>query len=311
MELFCFIYSEKNGNKIKSWNISQQMEAQDEYRQRRINSEEVGYYEGVNFPLDLPNIKYNTTKKVFELKTDREIIESGDRVLKKYEKLVLNSVVNKELYEMYREGLILNQQYERVYKINKNNVLERKNILELFMEGFVDKEIRDAILEKVITLLDRKYFELRKKYPDFEINNFSYKITMANMWNSLSDPAKMRIIRSEDRLNSFNVLVADFYISLTEEEKNDDNVIFIKMNDLVSNIIEKEKIYKDNYENLLKMRNYFTGRLRDMTLTENSIRAYIDEVNGYYGEAIIKVEEIELPAKYYNTIPIPNLDVYR
>lgn len=311
MEIFCFIYSEKDGNKIKSWNIAQQFEAQEEYRQRRINNEEVGYYEGINFPLDLVNIKYNSVKKVFELKTDRELIESGDRVLKKYEKLVLNTVVNKELYEMYREGLVLNQQYERVYKINKNNILERKNILELFMEGFVDKEIRDAVLEKVITLLDRKYFELRKKYPDFEINNFNYKITMANMWNSLSDPAKMRIIRSEDRLNGFNVLMADFYVSLTEEEKNNNEVIFNKMNELVSNIIEKEKIYKENYENLLKMRNYFTGRLRDMTLTENSIRAYIDEVNGYYGEAIIKVEEIELPAKYYSTIPLPNLDVYR
>lgn len=311
MELSCFIYSEKNGNKIKSWNIAQQAEAQEEYRQRRLNNEEVGYYEGATFPLDHPNAKYNTLKKVFELKSGRELVESGDRVLKKYEKIVLNDVVNKEPYEMYQEGLVLNKPHEKVFKINKANTLEKKNVLELLKENDFEKEIRDGILEKIITLLDKKYYELRKKYPDFEIINFNYKLSMANMWNSLSEPAKLRIIRSEDRLNSFNVLVSDFYASLSDEEKNDQMFILNKMNEHVANIIEKEKIYKSNYEELITQRNYFTSKIRNMTLNENSIINLLNEINGFYGEKNLKAEEIELSSKYYNTIPFPNLDVYK
>lgn len=311
MELSCFIYSEKDGNKIKSWNIAQQTEAQEEYRQRRINNEEVGYYEGATFPLDRSNVKYNSLKKIFELKTDKELVQSGDRVLKKYEKIVLNDIVNKEPYEMYQEGLILNKPYEKVFKINKANTLEKKNILELLKENVFEKEIRDGILEKIIILLDKKYYELRKKYPDFEIINFSYKLSMANMWNSLTEPAKLRIIRSEDRINSFNVLLSDFYVSLSEEEKNNHSVILNKMNEHVSNIIEKEKIYKNNYEALITQRNYFTHKIRNMTLNETSIVNLINEINGFYGEKIIKAEEIELSNKYYNTLPFPDLDVYK
>ena len=279
MEISCFLYSEKDGNKIKSWNIAQQVEAHEEYRQRRLKGEEIGYYEGVAFPLDTNIGKYNSVKKVFEFKTDREMVESGDRILKKYEKIVLNSIVYKEMYEMYIEGLVLNKPLEKVYKIDKNNRVVKKNIIELFKEKFSEKEIKDAILEKVIAVIDKKYTDLRKKYPDFEFINFNYKASTANIWMGLSDPAKIRIIRSDSRLNSFNVILAEFFSSLTKEEQEDENVIFIKINEVCSNIIEKEKKYKENYENLIQKRNYFTGKLRDLILNEGSIKAYLNEIN--------------------------------
>jgi hypothetical protein len=82
------------------------------------------------------------------------------------------------------------------------------------------------------------------------------------------------------------------------------------MNELVSNIIEKEKIFKDNYSKLLLHRNFFTGKLRDMILTKNSIMGFLEEVNSVYGEEILKAEDIELTPKYYNSIPSPDLNFY-
>lgn len=310
MEIMCYIYSENDGVKINSWNISKQMEALAEYKMRKEKNEMVGYLEGPSFPLDRPDVKYNSLKKVFEIKTDREMVESGQRILKKYEKIILNSIVNKELKEIYDEGLILNNQYEIVFKIDNFNNLKRKNIIELLQINFSEKEIRDAILEKLIVLLDSKYNQLTKKYPNFEILNFNYKITMAHNWNLLSEPSKLRIIRSDDRLEAFNVLLAEFYSSLTDEQKKDEQFILNKLNNLSSLIIEKEKIYKDNYNKLIEMRNYFTDKLRNMVLNENSINSFLEEVNAFYGEQILKSDEIELSNKYYSTIPFPNLNIY-
>ena len=309
-EIICAIYSMRDGNKIKTWNIVDQEKAKDEYRERILKNEEVGYYEGINFPTDSPYIKFNSIKKIFEPKNKRELVEEGTLMLRKYEKIVLNDVIVKEPYEMYLEGLILNNPYEIVYKIDKSNLLKRKNLIELLKENFPENEIKDAILEKLVLLLDKKYYELRKKYPDFEYLNFDYKTSMANKWNSLSEPAKMRILRSDSRTNSFNILIAEFYSSLTEEEKNDYNVILNKMNELVINIIEKEKIFKENYIKLLDTRSYFSKKIRDMKLTEESINNYLNELNAFYGEDVLKAQDIELSSKYYNSIPNPDMNFY-
>jgi hypothetical protein len=310
-EIICAIYSMKDGNKIKTWNLVEQEKAKEQYREMILNNQDVGYFEGINFPTDNPLIKFNSVKKVFEPKNGKELVNDNIRLLKKYEKIVLNDIVVKQPYEMYQEGIILNNPFEKVFKIDKNNSLKRKNIIELLKENFSEKEIKDGILEKVIAMLDKRNYELRKKYPDFEFLNFDYKTSMANRWNSLSEPAKMRILRSEDRLNSFNILVVEFYSSLSEEDKNNNEVILNKMNELVAIILEKEKIFKENYAKLLAMRNFFTGKLRDMLLNESSINSFLNEVNSFYGEEILKAEEIELTAKYYSTIPSPDLNFYK
>ena len=238
-EIICAIYSMRDGNKIKTWNIVDQEKAKQEYRERILNNEEVGYYEGINFPTDSPYIKFNSIKKIFEPKNGKELVDQNIISLKKHEKLILNNIVSKQPYEMYKEGIILNKPHEIVYKIDKNNSLKRKNIIELLKENFPENDLKDAILEKVIMLLDKKNSELIKKYPNFEFINFDYKMNMANKWNSLSKPAKMRILRSDDRVNSFNILIVEFYNDLSEEEKNDYEVILNKINELVDNIIEK------------------------------------------------------------------------
>ena len=105
-------------------------------------------------------------------------------------------------------------------------------------------------------------------------------------------------------------MLAEFYSSLTDEQKKDEQFILNKLNNLSSLIIEKEKIYKDNYNKLIEMRNYFTDKLRNMVLNENSINSFLEEVNAFYGEQILKSDEIELSNKYYSTIPFPNLNIY-
>lgn len=310
-EIRCYIYSTKSGNKIKVFNLIDQSIAQKEYRDMLDNNEEVGYYEGGIYPLDLNNFKFNPIKKTFEQKTQKEMIDSGILKLKKHEKIILNNIVFKEPWEMYEEGIILTKTHEIVYKIDKTNSIKRKNIIELLKTtNTLEKEIKDGILEKIIFSFDYKYNQMKKKYPDFEVYNFSYKTAQANLWNGLDTPAKMRILRSESRLSSFNVLISEFYHKLTEDEQNNLELILNKMNDLVSIIIEKEKIYKDNYSYLIEMRNYFTSKLRDMFLTENSVNGFINEFNGFYGEDKLKSEDIYLSERYYASIPMPETNFY-
>ena len=309
-EIKCYIYSMKNGNKIKTFNISQQMEARDEYRMMIERGDDVAYFEGNAFPLDLKIIKFNPEKRTFETLTKKELVDIGEITLKRYEKIILNNIMIKEPYEMYEEGLILTKPYEIVFKIDRGNVIKRKNLLELIAINFSEKEIKDGLLEKIVFLFDAKFNQLKKKYPEFEIYNFNYKTTQAYLWAGLDEPAKLRILRSESRMNSFGILFAEFYHKLTEEEKTDTNIILAKLNNLTNLIIEKEKIYKDNYSYLMEMRNNFTSRLRDMALTEKSVRGFIGELNGFYGENILEAENTYLSEKYYATIPIPDTNFY-
>jgi hypothetical protein len=57
-----------------------------------LNNQDVGYYEGINFPTDNALIKFNSVKKVFEPKNGKELVEENVYTLKKYEKIVLNNI---------------------------------------------------------------------------------------------------------------------------------------------------------------------------------------------------------------------------
>jgi hypothetical protein len=308
MEIICVVYSEIDGSKIQTWNISQQELGKQEYVRRRLNNEEVGYFEGIVFPLDDIRYKYNKIKKGFEVKTDRELINDGVLILKQTQKLVNDTIMNKELYELYQENLVLIKNHEKVYKINKSNLLKRKNILELIEINFDESEIKKGILEKFVYMLDSKSNELLKKYPQFEISNFGYKTSMAHLWNGLTEPAKLRILRSPSRINSFNIIISEFYSELSDDEKNNPDVLLIKMNDLVSLIIENEMLYKAKHEELLIARNEFTKKIRELIISKDSVINIIKEINDFFGDERIIVEEMELSYIYYNTIPLPDMD---
>ena len=310
MEVMCIIYSMIDGKKIKSWNIVNQELAQNEYRERKSKEEEVAYFEGPLFPLDDFRFKFNSSKKIFEFKNDKELLDEGSIELKKYEKIVNNKIIAKEPYEMYNEGLILNQPSDKVYKINKSNRVVRKNILELIEINFDDNYIKDGILEKVSFLLDSLNHQSNKKYPEFEYINFNYKSSTAHLWDGLTEPAKLRILRSDSRINSFNILIAEFYNQLTEEDKKNPQVLLIKMNETATNIIKYEGLYFNKQKDLLEARNNFTKKLRELTISKESIIQYIEEVNNYFGKDSLNIEDIELSPKYYITIPYPNMDFY-
>ena len=311
MEIICTVYSEIDGSKIQSWNISQQELAKEEYRTRRLNNEEVGYFEGIIFPLNDPRFKYDPIKKVFEVKTHKELIEEGLLELKPYQKLVNDNIINKEPYEIYQENLVLIKDYEKVYKINKSNLLKKKNILELIEINFNEKEIKDGILEKLIQLLDAKNTDLIKKYPQLETINFNYKSSMANLWNGLTEPAKLRILRSKSRINSFNVLISDFYNQLTDDQKNDQYFLLQKIDELVISIINNENLYKKNYDQLILARNNFTKKIREMIISNDSVISLIKDINDFFGDERLIIEEIQLSNRYYSTIPYPDLDIYK
>ena len=47
-----------------------------------------------------------------------------------------------------------------------------------------------------------------------------------------------------------------------------------------------------------------------MKLTEESINNYLNELNAFYGEDVLKAQDIELSSKYYNSIPNPDMNFY-
>ena len=59
------------------------------------------------------------------------------------------------------------------------------------------------------------------------------------------------------------------------------------------------------------MRNFFSGKIRNMNLTEESIHGFLNEVNAFYGEDVLFIDNIELSGKYYGSIPNPDLDFYK
>jgi hypothetical protein len=134
---------------------------------------------------------------------------------------------------------------------------------------------------------------------------------MAHLWNGLTEPAKLRILRSQSRINSFNIIISEFYGELNDNEKNNPEILLDKMNTLVLLIIENETLYKEKYEELINIRNNFTKIIRELIISKDSVINLVKEINNFFGDERMIIEEIYLSNTYYNTIPHPDLDVFR
>lgn len=302
-ELKIIVYSLKDGSKIKTWNFSKQFEAKEEYTAMINEGQDVGYFEGLFYPLDIPQGKFNSIKKIFEVKSDQEMLDEGLIKLSPTQKIIDGKITEKSLYELYQQNKILTKFYEKCYKIDQNNLLQKKNIIELIEINFDEKEIRYGILEKLILLFNEKHDKMVNKYPSFESLNFNYKGSLSHLWIELSENAKKRILRSESRRKSFNVLFSEFYDSLYDEEKNDINFLLNKMDETCNLIIEKEDFYQKDYANLIKKRNYFTKKIREIEISIESVTEFIEEMNVFFENEFLSPKKIYLSNYYYSSIP--------
>lgn len=242
-----FLYSKQDGKLIKEFPVSQMFEARTEYENLVRTGNNPGYLESTSFPLSNPDsgIVWDKNLLNFRPKTPEERINEGSLVLKPWQKIINNVVMDKNFYELYQEGQIFNTPETIIYKVTEGGRVFRKNLVELFDIKYDKKLILEGVYSAINKVLDNRRKELNKKFPKAESDFFTMKANSAAEWLKMNEEEKSTLVKDPLKRGVFNLLFEEFWLTLSEEQKNDYAFLVSKLNDLCVTIAQNNKAYSE------------------------------------------------------------------